>query len=131
MIPTNHTIKLFHFNPNNLKEVVSTDTFNVRYAPTNKWYIYKILINEQYCGEEVNILKIFMNINGRTSSSREKVALSIRNYINNKFEDFQDIYTMNYPNKHMRKYVKRVFNEKILNMGDFKRRDELTKYNLI
>jgi hypothetical protein len=42
----NHTISVYVYNPENLKEVIDIVKFNVKYIPSNKWNRFLILIKE-------------------------------------------------------------------------------------
>lgn len=123
-------VKVYNYNPLNIKEVVNIDTYNITYIPTQKWNIYLILVNGKYCGVKINIYHTLCLIGENHESPRKKVGQSISNFLQYKIEDYIP-HPEQFPNKSVKDFVKRVFKEKILHLGDFKRRDELAELNLI
>lgn len=124
----NHTVKVYQYNPLNLKEVIDTINFKVEYVPTKKWNIFLVLINREFCKYKINLCDL--DEQGGRESSRKVIAQSIYNYVNNDTEKFQNRTKLIYPNNSIFVRSNLIFNKKLLNMGDFKSRDGLTKYKL-
>lgn len=125
-----HSIYLFVYHQNNLSEVKDKVKYTITYIPTKKWNEYLILINGKYCGYNILLNTIISRVNWKYISVRELIAKSIYNYQNNITFKYQHRTKKYYPNEKVFNEVQKAFN-KILNIGDFKRRDELTKYNII
>lgn len=126
----NHTVGVYIYNPQNLKEVLDIVKFKIRYVPTQKWYKYLILVNDVYSGVDVNLTELRGHIK-QNKSSRELVAKAIKNYkegINLKYQNRKNIVAKDLENL---SFIKNTFHKKLLNIADFKSRDELTKYNII
>lgn len=128
----NHTVRVYKFNPQNLKQVIGVTPFLIDYAPTEKWHIYRVLVNGCFCGVEVNLpMMMIGGLGGRKESPRRKVGTSITNYLSGIRYSLPTCQTQYIPNKQTHKGIVEPSFKKLLSMGDFKKRDELTMLNLI
>jgi hypothetical protein len=124
-----HVVKIFIYNPNNLKEIIGYKDFIIEYIPTKKWNVYLITVNNKYCGINIDISKIF---NGNFNiSPRKLIAESVKNYINNNTIQYQNRVKIYYPNSEIFLLVQKIFKEIILPINNFKNKEELTKFGLI
>lgn len=122
-----HQVKIFIYNPQNLKEVIGTRIFHIEYVPTEDWYRYHILVDGFYRGYDINMLLM----NESKQSPRSVVASSILKCLQKEQVNCNRITELNFPNWGCLQIVLRMINEKLICMADFKNRDELTKYGII
>ena len=122
-----HTIKLYKWS-DDCKSVIEKIPYKITYVPTKKWNEYLILINDKFCGYIIKLNKIYC---GKSISVRELIGKSIVNYLKDITFPFQNRTKIFYPSDDIFNFTKKVFDIKLLNMGDFKSKDELTKLNLI
>lgn len=121
-----HTISVYRYNPENLKEVTGIDEFVIRYVPTPKWYIFLMLVNGVYTGVNFN-LQAFIETN---NSVRELIASAIRGYKEGVNQRYQHQVKINFPNTGVSNRTIKIFHYNILTINRFSNRDELTKYQL-
>lgn len=126
-----HIVKVYIYNPDNLKEVIDIKEFTIKYIPTKKWNEYLILVNDLYCNKNISITGIIHSKNGIHQSPRKQVGESISNFIYGNTSKYQNRVRVAYPDIQAIKLTTLIFETKLLNMGDFKSKEELTELNLI
>lgn len=124
-----HIVKVFIYNPNNLKEIIGYKDFIIKYIPSKKWNVYLITVNDRYCGINIDLVKICTG--SFNISPRKLIGESIKKYINNEFIKYENRIKVYYPNSQIFILVQKIFKEKILVINNFKDKEELTKLGLI
>lgn len=72
-----HTIEIYKYNPENLKEVIGKKSYVISYVPTKKWNENLILVNGKYCGHILNIQFVIpSDWIGKHQNIREDLMLS-------------------------------------------------------
>lgn len=123
-----HSVRLYKYNFDNLKEVLDIEKYEIKYVPTDKWNWYLVLVNGKWTGQKLNLSEI---LSGQKLSPRKIVGESIKGYKEGKDFNYQNRVKVYYPSDDVYRYTQKVWNTKILNMGDFKKRDENTEIGLI
>lgn len=122
-----HNVDIYEFpNHNDLSEKV-IHTFKISYAPTNKWNIFNILVNDLWCNEIIDITKVYC---GQSLSTRKLIAKSVYNYNKKIYSEYKYTSKITIPSYQSLISLTNAFKRSILNIKKISDYNDIVKYGL-
>ena len=119
-----HIVILSQWNPRDIKEYVGCKRYEIKYVPGKEWDIFLILVNRIYTGETLSLKTIYH----KQKPIRPKILRAIENYKLKIDIPYQNRVESNFPDNSWVELSKQIFEQKVLTIRSFKRRDELSNY---